>query len=364
MAFSKTAENTTGKGIKLLLIGPHDRRLWAYCIRDKAKTAMSKTLILFDFSGITTTSLSSAPLQGISFANYRRGMKVNNPELKKSRRQESYIFVALILFLFSYGCAIFRGLSESEVPSEQSPSVVVYEQPTAPVVSDSPTPVKNENSRAVSSSKKALSKEAISQLQARLKAAGFDPGPIDGILGSKTRSLILRVQVGCTILNELASTNREPFAPAVETQVATLTGSANTLSKADIQLLQRRLKGAGFYSGPIDGMLGPTTSSALSRCNLGCTALNDISGMSDKPIFEQATELQSPRASAPAQPTAPVDTVSGNQEIRRAQERLKAAGFDPGPIDGKLGPQTKAALEKYRSSHKLIRSGSDGLPHY
>jgi peptidoglycan hydrolase-like protein with peptidoglycan-binding domain len=174
----------------------------------------------------------------------------------------------------------------------------------------------------------------------------------------------LRVQASCTILNELASTNKEPFAPAAETQSAALTSSANALSKADIQLLQKRLKAVDFYRGPIDGMLGPRTRSALSRCNLGCTSLDDISGTPDKPLFEQATEIQSPHTSASAQPTASVKIVSGNEEIRRAQERLKAAGFDPGPIDGILGLQTKSALEKYRSSHKLIGSGSDGLPHY
>ncbi len=145
-------------------------------------------------------------------------MEVNNTELKKSSWQASYILVALVLVLFSYGCAIFRGLSESEVQSEQSPPVVFYQKPTDPVVSDSPTLVKNENSRPVFSSKKALSKEEIRQIQARLKAAGFDPGPIDGILGSKTRSLILRVEAGCTILNELATANGELFAPAAETQ--------------------------------------------------------------------------------------------------------------------------------------------------
>ncbi len=256
------------------------------------------------------------------------------------------------------------GLSESEVQSEQSPAVVVYEHPTEPIVSDSPALVKKDNRRPVSSSAKALSKEDISQLQARLKAAGFDPGPIDGLLGSKTRSLILRVQTACTILNDLATANKEFFASAAETQAPTLIGSANTLSKADIQLLQNRLKAAGIYRGPIDGMLGARTRSALSRCRLGCTALNDLSGTSDKPLFEHATEIQSPSAAASAQPTSSVTTVSGNEEIRQMQERLKAAGFDPGSLDGKLGPQTKSALEKYRSFHKLSRSGIDALPHY
>lgn len=325
----------------------------------------SKTLFLFDFSEITITSLVSAPPQGIRFATYSRlrGMEVNNTKLKNSRWQERYLLATLVLFIFSCGCAISSGLSDSEVQNEQSPPVVVYERPTEPAVSDSPAVLKNENSRPAFSSTKALSKEEISQLQARLKAAGFDPGPIDGILGSQTRSLILRVQEGCTIINELETAHRELFAPATETQSAAFIGSANTLSKADIQLLQRRLKAAGFYPGPIDGMLGARTRSALSRCKSGCAALNDFPGTSDKPVFEQGTEIQSPHAPASAQPTNSVNNVSRSQEIRRVQERLKAAGFDPGPIDGKLGPQTKAAFEQYRSSHKLIRSG-DGLLHY
>ena len=290
-------------------------------------------------------------------------MEVNNTKLEYSRWQERYIVATLVLFIFSSGCAISSGLSESEVQTEQHPPAVVYEQPTEPVVSVSPAQVEKDNHRPAFSSTKALSKEEISQLQARLKTAGFDPGPIDGILGSKTRSLILRVQEGCTIIDELETAHGELFAPATEKQSAAFIGSANTLSNPDIQLLQRRLKGAGFYAGPIDGMLGARTSSALSRCKLGCTALNNLSGISDKAIFEQATEIQSARASAFAQPTTSINNVLRNQEIRRVQERLKAAGFDPGPIDGKLGPQTKSALEKYRSSQKLIRSG-DGLLHY
>ena len=200
-------------------------------------------------------------------------MEVNIFKFKTSRWQESYIVTMVLVFLFSYGCALFSGLSDSEVQIVESPRVPIYEQPTEPVVSDFPKPVKSEDSRAVSWLKKTLSKEEISQIQARLKAAGFDPGPIDGVLGPKTRSVLLRLEAGCTIVNQLVATaDKGIFAPAAEPQ-AHLTASANTLSKSEIQLLQKRLKAAGFDPGPVDGILGTTTKAALSRCKSGCSRL-------------------------------------------------------------------------------------------
>lgn len=47
-----------------------------------------------------------------------------------------------------------------------------------------------------------------------------------------------------------------------------------------------------------------------------------------------------------------------NQEqIKHAQEQLKEAGFDPGPIDGQFGPQTQAALREFQKSHGLPQTG-------
>lgn len=45
-------------------------------------------------------------------------------------------------------------------------------------------------------------------------------------------------------------------------------------------------------------------------------------------------------------------------EVRQVQERLKAAGFDPGPIDGIVGPKTRAAVIKYQTSNGLAKTGS------
>jgi peptidoglycan hydrolase-like protein with peptidoglycan-binding domain len=44
-------------------------------------------------------------------------------------------------------------------------------------------------------------------------------------------------------------------------------------------------------------------------------------------------------------------------EIRQVQERLKEAGFNPGPADGQLGPQTKDALKGYQKAQGLPQTG-------
>jgi hypothetical protein len=44
-------------------------------------------------------------------------------------------------------------------------------------------------------------------------------------------------------------------------------------------------------------------------------------------------------------------------QVQRAQEQLKKAGLNPGPIDGILGPQTKAALRQFQAKHGLPETG-------
>ena len=52
-----------------------------------------------------------------------------------------------------------------------------------------------------------------------------------------------------------------------------------------------------------------------------------------------------------------VIAAHGDWRIGQAQERLKAAGFNPGSIDGVLGPQTKEALRRYQASQGLPVTG-------
>jgi len=44
-------------------------------------------------------------------------------------------------------------------------------------------------------------------------------------------------------------------------------------------------------------------------------------------------------------------------DARAAQEALKTQGFDPGPVDGRVGPRTKAAIMDYQKKNDLPVTG-------
>ena len=74
----------------------------------------------------------------------------------------------------------------------------------------------------------------------------------------------------------------------------------------------------------------------------------------------QAAELNSglggfaPPAVNPAAVLARLETDAlSPSDIRIVQTRLKESGFDPGPIDGRAGKRTLAALNAYRESIRL-----------
>jgi peptidoglycan hydrolase-like protein with peptidoglycan-binding domain len=53
-------------------------------------------------------------------------------------------------------------------------------------------------------------------------------------------------------------------------------------------------------------------------------------------------------------------TPHGARSVRVLQRRLRSAGFSPGPIDGRYGPLTQAAVESFQASRRLPIDGIAG----
>ena len=49
-----------------------------------------------------------------------------------------------------------------------------------------------------------------------------------------------------------------------------------------------------------------------------------------------------------------------NKKVREIQEALRNAECDPGPVDGQLGPQTRAAIRKFQRLNGLTADGVVG----
>jgi hypothetical protein len=112
-----------------------------------------------------------------------------------------------------------------------------------------------------------------------------------------------------------------------------------TLSKDEIRLFQVRLKTVGFDPGPPDGLMGPKTEKALLRFQSACAALSDVLGGAEMETVWNVAGMQATK------PSTPVNQTSNKKdEIRTLQTRMKAAGLDPGPIDGVMGIKTKSLL--------------------
>src|SRR4030095_7207786 len=126
------------------------------------------------------------------------------------------------------------------------------------------------------------SRQETEAIQTQLRDAGFNPGPVDGVFGNKTRSVMARLKADCPTLNDLAGVFDYPLTASKKQVVASQTLATNSArlqslsapgrrdafsarSQEDIRILQLRLRDAGFDPGPFDGVMGPKTKAALQQ---------------------------------------------------------------------------------------------------
>ena len=254
------------------------------------------------------------------------------------------LLIAGWLFVAS-GCALLESS-----PNETETSAV---EPTAEA-QNLFVPASMEAPKIATAPARSLTADDVRRIQMRLKEAGFDPGPADGVAGARTKITFNRYQAGCAKTKTLIDDFDDAGAP-----------SKNTLSRQDNQMIQVQLRRAGFDPGPADGIFGAKTRKIIVHLKTNCPVFNEFAAL----LSDQSLAIEQRRASdqasiktravsAPAtgeilnQPVA----ARGQEEIRVLQLRLRDAGFDPGPFDGVMGPKTITALQQYEASDRGKKS--------
>src|SRR3954453_14371155 len=119
-----------------------------------------------------------------------------------------------------------------------------------------------------------------------------------------------------------------------------------------VRALQRRLHAASVDPGPVDGRFGPLTEAAVRRFQSARGLVVDgIVGPRTAPA------LRAPVALARG---AGGNAPHGSGRVRALQREPRALRAPPGPVDGRYGPQTEAAVRRFQHARGLAADGIVG----
>ena len=134
---------------------------------------------------------------------------------------------------------------------------------------------------------------SIAALQEELRQAGFDPGPVNGVMNEKTtRALVAYERRLRRMPQAIASVGVDAADPVMRAQHA--------------------LRQLGFYTGPADGALGPSTRDAIIRFEVSRQLPVDprVSDRLLAALAEQAPAAPNTAAATAAPPAAPAPAPS------------------------------------------------------
>jgi peptidoglycan hydrolase-like protein with peptidoglycan-binding domain len=189
-------------------------------------------------------------------------------------------------------------------------------------------------------------REVTLQAQRQLKALGFNPGVVDGNFGPQTTTALREYQRAYR-LPPTGTLDEATLRSLLPERFQASTGTSLSNREIAVQA-QRQLKALGFDPGTTDGTMGPQSEAALREYQRAYRL--PPTGVLDEATLRSLLPDQFQASPLPA-------TLSNREVILHAQRQLKVLGFNPGSIDGNLGPQTVAALRQYQRAYRLPPTG-------
>jgi peptidoglycan hydrolase-like protein with peptidoglycan-binding domain/DNA invertase Pin-like site-specific DNA recombinase len=169
-------------------------------------------------------------------------------------------------------------------------------------------------------------------------------------LGALTALLVLLAGMGSSV----ASATSEPVRLATMAAAAPLERGAGYGSPAEaerVRAVQRVLRRHGWAPGPVDGLFGPRTEAAVLR-------FQAAAGLAVDGVVGEQTARALAQARSGLRRGAGYQSAAGSQRVRTLQSRLQRLGLNPGPVDGRFGPRTEAAVARLQQAAKLDASGA------
>jgi peptidoglycan hydrolase-like protein with peptidoglycan-binding domain/DNA invertase Pin-like site-specific DNA recombinase len=104
-------------------------------------------------------------------------------------------------------------------------------------------------------------------VQRTLSRQGWEPGPVDGLYGPRTKAAVTRFQVAARVGVDgiVGPQTRRALTHAQKESLRRGAGFAQPEGSPRVRALQVRLHKRGLRPGPVDGLFGPRTQAAVQR---------------------------------------------------------------------------------------------------
>ena len=210
--------------------------------------------------------------------------------------------------------------------------------------------------------------ENLLEIQTFLSCNGFNPGPIDGLSGTKTNNAIISFQkiVGLSADGVVGPATKQAMR-AYSTSSFTFTGSGWGHGVGLSQYGAKGLTelGASFCSNTssctstevVDYYFTDTIVKNLSEISLSSP---DIATDNNALWVGLARNAKSINLTTLPSSSPPMLSIcqDGLSDTAGVQVFLTSRGFEPGPVDGAFGDKTSNALKNYQASVGISQSGS------
>jgi pyruvate ferredoxin oxidoreductase gamma subunit len=130
-------------------------------------------------------------------------------------------------------------------------------------------------------------------------------------------------------------------------------GYAEPHGSQRVRAIQRQLVRVGEHPGPIDGRFGPLTEAAVREFQLH-------EGLAVDGVVGPITEAGLKRETGLIALGSGYGKPQGSARVRAIQRQLVRVGEHPGPIDGRFGPLTEAAVREFQLHEGLAVDGVVG----
>ncbi len=206
----------------------------------------------------------------------------------------------------------------------------------------------------------AENKEAVSNIQERLRRAGFDPSRTDGKFDARTTGAVKAFQekAGLKVTGEVNGATWKKLDKSVMyakdgTSPAQRVGEKSAAVKRSEVILKK----LGYDVGEADGIFDAKTAAASKKFEKKFKGTGDDGAIGEGQLTRMKRVLHAKED--PGKGPTLKKGYSGNP-VKQLQQRLEKYGYEVGKIDGDFGDKTKSAVKRFQKAFGLQADGVVG----